>query len=206
MLGAEGIVIDRGRARAWVNVKTGDTTAAQRELERSRSSDLTLEHLRMSPRNQCWNQLIPGKWFDLCQVQGLVNSPNLPKLPRGGIYRLVALTEDDLALRGVNRVCGRDNHGTLYIGRSHNLRMRLSTIARELCARHRGERFYVEGHTVGWLTRHGLLARTFPVNSLALTWSFNKNPLKAEANLLRHYFQSFGEGPPLNRASTIPFR
>ena len=130
-------------------------------------------------------------------VQGLVNSPNLPKLPRGGIYRLVALTEDDLALRGVNRVCGRDNHGTLYIGRSHNLRMRLSTIARELCARHRGERFYVEGHTVGWLTRHGLLARTFPVNSLALTWSFNKNPLKAEANLLRHYFQSFGEGPPL---------
>lgn len=50
----------------------------------------------------------------------------------------------------------------------------------------------------GEVIRSSYLNKMLPHECLAVTWSYEKHPDIAESNLLWHYFESFGEAPPLN--------
>jgi hypothetical protein len=108
----------------------------------------------------------------------------------------------------IDRVCGNDLTGTLYIGceeQNFAVRSRLSQLVRSL----REPRLLPGGypeysrqseHPAGYRLRsHSKLNKRFPRSHLALTWCYSKQPNEAESSLLRAYVDSFGEIPPLNR-------
>lgn len=115
-----------------------------------------------------------------------------------GVYRIVALAADwpETALAPINRVCGSDVLGTLYIGQGwihrrlylHVTKLRASNPAR----------------LPGWSP--ALLAR-FPNRRLAVCWKEEPTIEAArshEVQLLHAYWTRFGDLPPVNRNSSKP--
>lgn len=116
-----------------------------------------------------------------------------------GVYRLVALK--DAASREpavVARICGGDPSGTLYIGQSSNLHMRLSALIR---THHPA---YVAAIYADF---PAVLERMYPPETLGVTWESHPDALSAqvrETQLLRSYVARFGERPPRNGQGGSP--
>jgi hypothetical protein len=149
-----------------------------------------------------WNDLALYRWSTLCMPQDLDSHIRSFFKGRGCVYRLVGLTEDHVTAAPVtvDRVCGQDQTGTLYIGRAGKP-SRLRVLVNSLIERSRRAPYrYYSIHEAGKRIRtNSLLSRKFMPNRLAVTWAFHRDPLRAEAKLFLLYFNSFGEAPPLNR-------
>jgi hypothetical protein len=136
----------------------------------------------------CIAESAPGKrWSDLCNPDG------------PGVYRLVAIDLIKLGILAVplNRVCGIDPSGTLYIGRSKSLRTRLSSLVRTHDPTKRIGAIFGASHIM--MTKK--LTKRFPPKCLAITWRRADSASSSqtqEATLLRDYKDSFGELPPMN--------
>jgi hypothetical protein len=158
-----------------------------------------------------WNEEVPGIWCPLRTVKGVGSYIGKYVRPQGGVYRLIALADVELRTPMViNRVCGRDETGTLYIGvAARTLRLRLQQLMRSL-RRPPAFRFRLKPeHHVGDMIRSNrLLEKMLPRECLAVTWAYEKRPWTAEEELISQYLASFGELPPLNTmiggASTDP--
>jgi hypothetical protein len=149
-----------------------------------------------------WNIDVPGSWvgpYTLAAVGSYV-SKFCKSLP--GVYRLIALG-DAGAAANLQRMCGNDETGTLYIGmegKTFSDRSRLTKLVRSLRPpRHGGLVYNNEHHAGHRLRRHPVLSQKFPSEKLAITWCYSDQPARAEAMLLDAYFASFGDTPPLNR-------
>ena len=109
---------------------------------------------------------------------------------RPGVYRLIGLeVEGDLTRPAtLNRVCGRDPTGTLYIGKAGRLHQRLNQLRRQ--------RFR---HQVMEALASGPLLEMFPDGKLAVAVYFTGcNPRIVESDLILAYVSSFGDVPPLS--------
>jgi hypothetical protein len=122
------------------------------------------------------------RWNDFCKPDG------------PGVYRLVALdsSKSGIVPAPLERVCGTDPTGTLYIGRSESLRNRLSSLVRS----QNPTKILGGDH----IPVSGKLAKRFPRQWLAITWQrTNSGDCRMrEATLFGHYMARFGELPPMN--------
>ena len=111
-----------------------------------------------------------------------------------GVYRIVALaSEEDLWQPAIlNRVCGHDATGTLYIGEAGNISARLNQLRRT--AQNRRERSHGAMQMLRSITR-----LKYPVDKLGVAILFTRCfPRIVERHLLESYIISFGDMPPLN--------
>jgi hypothetical protein len=148
-----------------------------------------------------WNADLPGIWSSLVRpdeagsyIAGFITSNC------GGVYRLVGLANPGINVPAkIDRVCGSDETGTLYIGRAssqRSLQLRLGTLFRTLNAR---KGIVYSGHSAAeFLRHHPLLSARFPLDRVAVTWSYDYYDTMAEQILFARYVRSFGEAPPLN--------
>jgi hypothetical protein len=148
-----------------------------------------------------WNADFPGIWSSLVRpdeagsyIASFITSNC------GGVYRLVGLANPGVNVPAkIDRVCGTDETGTLYIGRAYDqraLQTRLGNLFRTLRAR---KGFAYSGHSAAeFLRHHPQLSARFPLDSLAVSWSYDYNDAMAEQILFGRYVRSFGEAPPLN--------
>ena len=115
---------------------------------------------------------------------------------RRGVYRLVALSNaTSLTPAPLNRVCGTDETGTLYIGGSDKpLKDRLGALVTTIRADYKGEPHRPLSKP---------LSARFPANLLAMSWEYNDDPWWREARLLMAYEQEFGERPPNNGQRSV---
>jgi hypothetical protein len=146
-----------------------------------------------------WNEQVPGHWQSLRRIVDVGSYIGDFVEYRGGCYRLIALADIGTVTPAIiNRVCGSDETGTLYIGRGgwrSTVRFRLQQLVRSLTRWRVGD----GEHGAGNLIRSNQhLKKMFPIECLAVTWTYEKHPTIAESNLLWHYFESFGEIQPLN--------
>jgi hypothetical protein len=138
------------------------------------------------------------RWHGSHKLTELQTHPYLLPHHNGGVYRIFVPNTP------IDRCCGRDETGTLYIGLAgtgrnwSNLRTRIQTILKR------------EHHATFYWKRNGVLPRKFPWEMLAIDWAytgerFNYEGKKvpeafmAEGLLLSNYNDSFGEFPPLNQ-------
>jgi hypothetical protein len=140
-----------------------------------------------------WNVEVPGSWYGPRSVKGVGSYIGKYVKPRSGVYRLVAVGDIKSMLpMTINRVCGQDQTGTLYIGVAHNgtVRLRLQQLVRSL---HETRRFrYPKEHGAGiMIGRSPQLKQMFPRECLAVDWAYPKHPKIWESNLLWHYFKCF---------------
>jgi hypothetical protein len=117
----------------------------------------------------------------------------------GGVYRLVGLAgRCGNSPAQLNRVCGIDETGTLYIGRTSDqraLQTRLGNLFRTMRAR---KGLAYSGHSAAeFLRHHPILSARFPLDC-AVSWSYDHYDVMAEQSLLARYVRSFEEAPPLN--------
>lgn len=145
-----------------------------------------------------WNEDIPGVWYGPRSVKDIGSYIGKYVKARGGVYRLVAMADvKTMTPMVINRVCGRDQTGTLYIGYADtSVSFRLQQLMRSLRAR---DGFVSSEHGAGkMLGRSPQLKEMFPRECLAVNWTYHEHPYTFERNLLWHYFKCFGEIPPLN--------
>lgn len=138
-------------------------------------------------------------WDDICSQLDwrthLIDEHYFSKKRYGfrGVYRLIALAaEGDLKKPlALNRICGPDPTGTLYIGRSIRLSRRLNELRRAALGRGRL-------HSAPKMLRRFPLE--FPANKLAVALLFTRgvHPSTVETDLIEAYMNSFGDAPPLN--------
>jgi hypothetical protein len=138
-----------------------------------------------------WNDLCSDLGWELHLVEGGYFSRKHHDY--WGVYRLIGLTsEGDLTRPAVlNRVCGQDATGTLYIGYAISLSHRLNQLRRSLLSRE-------DSHSaVRMMNRIPLLK--FPPNKLAIALrSTGRYPRFVERCLIEAYINSFGDPPTLN--------
>ncbi len=111
-----------------------------------------------------------------------------------GVYRLVALaSESELNPPAtLNRVCGQDRSGTLYIGCTIRLSDRLNQLRRSLLSR------YERSHSAITMLR-SIPILDFAPNKLAIALLYTgKRPSFVESYLIKAYMNTFGDTPPLN--------
>ncbi len=148
-----------------------------------------------------WNEEVPGIWSPARTVKGLGSSIGKHVRAKAGVYRLIALADvEQRTPMVINRVCGCDETGTLYIGvAARTLRLRLQQLMRSLRppAAFRFRR-KPEHHVGDRIRSNRLLEKMLPRECLAVTWAYEKRPWTAEEELLSQYLASFGELPPLN--------
>jgi hypothetical protein len=109
-----------------------------------------------------------------------------------GVYRLIALEEDDLTKPvTLNRVGGQDTSGTLYIGEAKSLSNRLNQLRRSASS-HEGSH-----GAISMLRQIRLL--DFPPNKLGIALLFTgRHTRGVERDLIHAYINSFGDAPLLN--------
>jgi hypothetical protein len=139
-------------------------------------------------------------WDQICRVMSwqyyLVDGGSFGRKGFGfmGVYRLIALeTEGDISKPAtLNRVCGQDTSGTLYIGESTDLGRRLNELRRS--AGHRREGSH---GAVGMLRQ--ITGLHYPVAKLGIALLFTGRQTKSiERDLIWAYMNTFGDTPPLN--------
>ena len=111
-----------------------------------------------------------------------------------GVYRLIALeVKDDITKPAtLNRVCGQDMSGTLYIGEAIDLSRRLNQLRRT--AEGRRER----SHGAVIMLRQ-ITALDYPPAKLGIALMFTGYRTKdIERDLICAYMNTFGDTPPLN--------
>jgi hypothetical protein len=140
-----------------------------------------------------WNDEILGDWDRLRRIKNFGSYISRYVKTRSGVYRVVAVAEDTIIPVHLDRICGQDRTGTLYIGRASRLRSRLQQLVRSVIERCRSSE-----HPACRRLKYPPLSKRFHPNSLALTWCYESECQTAEYALLRAYRDSFGEKPPLN--------
>jgi hypothetical protein len=145
-----------------------------------------------SAKTRSW---LTGKWSPLCRI--IENTPgkrwsDMCRPDGPGVYRLVALdaNEQGFAPAPLNRVCGIDPTGTLYIGKTTSLRKRLRT----LVLTNDPNIPFGGGHAF----MSAKLQRRFPFQLRAVTWQRTSEVWNAEKKLFENYTTRFGELPPMN--------
>ena len=142
---------------------------------------------------------LSGDWSVLYRVtdrseEAWFNDQSLRETTRQGVYRLVALTNDvDFDVMILDRVCGKDNSGTVYLGAARSLLGRVA----DLVATHHPD-FKSKRHRE-MPTR---LAKMLPPSRLAVCFQYvdaDSCPFKRENQLMNAYYAKYGERPPLNR-------
>jgi hypothetical protein len=141
-----------------------------------------------------WWQL--PSWNEICSEltwhKYLLDGGNFSKKRHGycGVYRLIGLATDGEieATAALDRVCGKDTTGTLYIGQTGWLNERLNKM-----------RLYRHNASIA-LSGRTPLGNLFPSNKLAIALYFTDPTMTnfIEENLIQAYMVSFGEAPPLN--------
>lgn len=112
-----------------------------------------------------------------------------------GVYRLIALeVAGDLQRPAkLNRLCGQDPTGTLYIGEASNLSSRLNQLRRS-ARKYRSERSHGAISMLRQITR-----LDYPEEKLGVALMFTgRHTRSIERDLLNAYINSFGDTPPLN--------
>jgi hypothetical protein len=146
-------------------------------------------------------RLLPP-WEDICRKLGWhsyrVQGGYFTKkdYAHSGVYRLIGLAADDDVTQAatLNRVCGQDPTGTLYIGHAGRLNERLNQLRRTLLSRHENSH-----GAIGALLSVTELASRFPPNRLAISLlDTGIRPRFVEGTLIRAYRNTFGDNPPLN--------
>jgi hypothetical protein len=140
-------------------------------------------------------------WADLCSELNwevyMVDQKYFRAKHHGhsGVYRLVALgPEGDLARPlALNRICGTDLSGTLYIGQAARLNERLNQLQRSM-RHHRPERSH---NAANMLRSIPLLKALTDKYALALLYTGTRTRA-VEMDLISAYMNSFGDTPPLN--------
>lgn len=138
---------------------------------------------------------LDGEWSKPCFVLAKDGPDkwNNVLLDFPGVYRLVALTDQDLRkARVCKRLCGCDETGTLYVGQSSYLHGRVSLLVRSTDP---------SSSVQAYQKLPEVLVEMFPIAMLAVTWQRCENADLAwarEGTLLRNYVSKFGELPPLN--------
>ena len=121
---------------------------------------------------------------------------HIPDKP--GIYKLIAI-DDKGAPRIINRFLGVDNDGILYIGKTENIRKRLTNMRRAFLpkytsTKHIAVRRYQE--ITGIKDSH-------PITNLVVCIEVVSDKMKSakglESELFKNYEAVFGERPPLNK-------
>ena len=119
-----------------------------------------------------------------------VMSDRLGKM--GGAYVLRGVDADGMPV-SIPRVLRVDPAGTLYIGKSSDLKGRVIHLKQCLNGQ-------ANGHQVAKrLDSHKGLSDVFPAHRLTVDLHGVADPREAERELLGHYFRVFGESPPLNQ-------
>lgn len=114
-----------------------------------------------------------------------------------GVYKLVSVDFITLKPVPVQRVCGIDKDGILYIGESQNLRNRLCDLKKSIL-----EKFKSDSHPAGIQYKtNGMLMDMFSETSLAINYIEIDSHKNEETRLLSEYRLKFGELPPLNQKS-----
>jgi len=113
---------------------------------------------------------------------------------RCGVYRLVALaSEGDLTPAILNRVCGHDTSGTLYIGEANDLSQRLNQLRRS-ARLHRSEGSHRAVSMLRQIRRFD-----YPPERLGVALLYTGSSTRGvERDLIHAYMNSFGDTPPLN--------
>jgi hypothetical protein len=140
-----------------------------------------------------WNNLCSELPWEIYSIEG--GSFSAKDHGFWGVYRLIALeSEGDLTMPAVlNRICGQDTTGTLYIGEAKNLSNRLNQLRRSARS-HRPEHSH---GAIGMLRQIPIL--NFPVNKLGVAFLFTgSHTTGVERDLIHAYMNSFGDTPPLN--------
>ena len=113
---------------------------------------------------------------------------------RPGVYRLVALAnESDLKPRTLNRVCGQDTTGTIYLGAAANLLVRVGDLVATHHPKFRSQKHRVLPAKLAEMLSPQLLEVCFQHVDEGLS------PFDREHELMTRYYEAFGERPPLNR-------
>ena len=140
-----------------------------------------------------------GTWPKLIRIGDAVEKKwwNELEPERSGVYRLIALDASGNVMP-LNRVCGTDETGTLYIGESDRpLLNRLGSLVKT----------HHPDYTSKPHRRLSIpLAKRFPADRLAITWEYTEVPRQREAELLMAYEDQFGELPPNNAQRSVVTR
>ena len=110
-----------------------------------------------------------------------------------GVYRLIALAEDGDTARPakLNRVCGQDVTGTLYIGKAGALHARLNQFRRSMTT-------YEDSHGAAGMLK-AIPRLKLPPSRLAIALMFTGRFYGGvESDLIKAYMNTFGDTPPLN--------
>jgi hypothetical protein len=176
------------------NMKTVDEATLLADAQARLDAEATVTPLH-------WNEEIPGVWCRLYRLNKVGSNIGSHIRAAAGVYRLVGLTDDldATAPATLDRVCGRDQTGTLYIGHARRLPNRLVPFVRSLKPP-RGQRHRLNSeHPAGKRLLESILSNQFPTNRLAITWAYDPLCGIMESILFGRYLSSFGETPPLNR-------
>ena len=111
-----------------------------------------------------------------------------------GVFRLIGIDSDsgDRNPVVIDRTCGRDTSGTLYIGEGSPLDREIGNVIKSLVGSGR--------HNAGVRLRaNAKLTDRFRPGRLAISWCLVEAPAcGSEDRLMRAYADEFGELPPLN--------
>ncbi len=135
------------------------------------------------------------EWSRLYRITDRIVDPWYDSsLDRPGLYGLIGLTDATVPTTAtLQRVCGSDLSGTVYIGSTGNLRPRVGALVMQ----HDRERFRGGGHK----PLPARLAADFPPDRLALRWRYlpqDVDRYAEERRLITAYTDTFGEPPSLN--------
>ena len=159
------------------------------------SSQTTDEVPAAIAKNKSW---LTGKWSALCRI--VENTPgkrwsDICRPDGPGVYRLIALdaTMAGIVPASLDRVCGVDPTGTLYIGFTKSLRTRL----RILVLTNDPNVPLGAGHAF----MPAKLRKSFPLRLRAVAWQRSASydlARNGEKKLFDRYAKQFGELPPMN--------
>ncbi len=151
-----------------------------------------------SARDEVKMLWLDGDWNDPFRISDAIEKKYWEQLEKNakGVYRLIALSnKNDFTLQKLDRVCGVDDTGTLYIGASYvSLLGRLAAVVKT----HRPD--YV-GRPHQRLSPR--LADRFTERKLAVSWEPTETPWEREHRLLVAYEETFGELPPMNNQRSV---
>jgi hypothetical protein len=150
-------------------------------------------------RDRLRSDTVELQWHGSHMLTELEGEPYRLPGHHSGVYRIFV---PDIA---IDRCCGKDKTGTLYIGLAGTGTQNWSTL------RTRIQAIVNQDHhaTASWKF-NGALPRKLPWETLAIDWAYTEDRLNykgktipgafmAEGFLLSNYNDSFGELPPLNQ-------
>lgn len=113
----------------------------------------------------------------------------------GGVYRLHCLEESrSERIVEVGRVLGFDSEGILYIGKTPAGLGRIGDLIKSLSPTHKS----LGHHAVLRYAKNPKFSEKFPFERLCVSFIPADDPATAEREMIRKYFENFGEVPPLN--------